>query len=170
MGKNNSEKVDTSDVDHAKSILYGVSYTSVEDNRSCRNLFVCSLDGTDKIQLTREGHSVSNARWLGDASGIMFIQDGQIWKASLNKKRNALVGKRCLSNVPAGVSEFKLSPDKEKVIYVSSVHGAVKTPKDSDPALDKAVAYETEDLMYRHWDHWVTEVPHSFVADRKSVV
>lgn len=154
----------------AKSILYGVSYTSVEDNRSCRNLFVCSLDGTDKIQLTREGHSVSNARWLGDASGIMFIQDGQIWKASLNKKRNALVGKRCLSNVPAGVSEFKLSPDKEKVIYVSSVHGAVKTPKDSDPALDKAVAYETEDLMYRHWDHWVTEVPHSFVASLDTVI
>ena len=27
-------------------ILYGVSYTSVEENRTCRNLFICRLDGT----------------------------------------------------------------------------------------------------------------------------
>ena len=30
-------------------ILYGVSYTSVPDNRSCRNLFLCKLDGSDKL-------------------------------------------------------------------------------------------------------------------------
>jgi hypothetical protein len=29
-----------------KHILYGVSYTSVEENRSVRNLFICNIDGT----------------------------------------------------------------------------------------------------------------------------
>jgi len=30
-------------------ILYGVSYTSVKDNRSCRNIFICNTDGTGKV-------------------------------------------------------------------------------------------------------------------------
>ena len=33
-------------------ILYGVSYTSIADNRSCRNLFLCNPDGSGKVQLT----------------------------------------------------------------------------------------------------------------------
>ena len=52
-------------------------------------------------------------------------------------------------------------------MYVSYIHSDVKTPKDTDPKLDKARAYVAEDLMYRHWDHWVTELPHTFVADFK---
>ena len=47
-------------------ILYGVSYTSIEENRSCRNLFLGEVikndDGSlsfgDKIQLTAEGKRV----------------------------------------------------------------------------------------------------------------
>ncbi|MBQ4183480.1 MAG: S9 family peptidase, partial [Bacteroidales bacterium] len=62
------------------------------------------------------------------------------------------------------IEEFLLSPDGSQLIYVSTVHSAVEVPSDTDPALDKAEAYATEDLMYRHWDHWVTEINHSFVA------
>ena len=69
-----------------------------------------------------------------------------------------------ISDIPAGISEFKLSPDGSRIMFVSTVKGAVSTPADSDPALDKATAYKTDDLMYRHWDHWVTEVPHTFIA------
>ena len=69
------------------------------------------------------------------------------------------------SNVPAGIGDFKLSPDESKVMYVSYIHSDVKQPSDTDPKLDKATAYVAEDLMYRHWDHWVTELPHTFIAD-----
>ena len=144
-------------------ILYGVSYTSIKDNRSCRNLFLCDPDGSNKVQLTRYAKSVSNARWSSDGNWIYFIQGGQIWKAPF--KGNSLGKKECISNVPAGIGEFKLSPDEANIIYTSTI----KNPKlqqatDVDPALDKASAYVTEDLMYRHWDHWVTEVPRSYVA------
>ena len=44
-------------------ILYGVSYTDVAANRSCRNLFLCNADGTGKVQLTRFAKSVNGARW-----------------------------------------------------------------------------------------------------------
>ena len=144
-------------------ILYGVSYTSIEDNRSCRNLFICNPDGSDKVQLTRYAKSVSNARWSADGKTIYFIQGGQIWKAPFEGRK---LGKKVqLSDVPSGVSEFKLSPDETQVIYVSSIKNPlVDTPSDIDPKLDKAQAYTTENLMYRHWDHWVTTIPRSYVA------
>ena len=40
-----------------KHILYGVSYTSIEENRSCRNLFIINADGTEPRQLTKDGKS-----------------------------------------------------------------------------------------------------------------
>ena len=144
-------------------ILYGVSYTSVADNRSCRNLFVCNPDGSGKVQLTRFAKSVSAARWSTDGNSIYFLQGGQLWKAPY--KGGKLGRKVQLSDVPGGISDYKISPDGQKVLYVSSIKNkALQTPSDSDPALDKASAYATEDLMYRHWDHWVTEVPRSYVA------
>ena len=143
-------------------ILYGVSYTSVADNRSCRNLFLCNPDGSGKVQLTRDGKSISGARWSLDGKAIFFLQGGQIWKAEFLGDQ---LGKRTkLSDVAEGVADFLLSPDQTQVIYVSTVPSDVKSPADTDPALDKAKAYVTEDLMYRHWDHWVTELPHSYVA------
>ncbi|MBP5487060.1 MAG: PD40 domain-containing protein, partial [Bacteroidales bacterium] len=157
-----------------KWILYGVSYTSIDENRSCRNLFLQEVgrneDGNlvfgDKIQLTSEGKSVGNARWSLDGGHIFFTQGGQIWKAAFKGEggKPALGEKVKLSDVEGGVGEFLLSPDQTQVLYTSTVPGAVKTPKDFDPSLDKAKAYVTEDLAYRHWDHWTTERPQTYVA------
>lgn len=146
-----------------KTILYGVSYNSIADNASCRNLYVCNVDGSGRRQISRFAQSVSNARWSADGSEIFFLQGGQLWKAPY--KAGKLGRKQCLSDVPAGISEFKISPDFSKILYLSTVKNtALVQPVDTDPALDKAQAFATEDLMYRHWDHWVTEVPRSYVA------
>ena len=145
------------------TILYSVSYTSIEQNRSCANLFVCNTDGSDRRQLTAYGKSVSNARWSADGTRIYFLYDGQIREAPY---KDGKLGKmKTLSDVPAGISGFAVSPDESRVIYISSIkNSALETPSDSDPALDKAQAYATEGLMYRHWDHWRTEIPRSYVA------
>ena len=143
-------------------ILYGVSYTSIPENRSVRNLFISPARGDEKIQLTWEGKSVSNARWAPDGKAIYFLQGGQLYKASF--AANKLGKKVKISDIPAGIDEFELSPDGSQILYASGVHSAVERPVDTDPALDKANAYATEDLMYRHWDHWVETIAHSFVA------
>ena len=145
-----------------KTVLYGVSYTSIPENRSVRNLFVTPAEGGEKTQLTFEGKSVSNARWAPDGKAVYFLQGGQLYKASF--AANKLGKKVKISDVPAGINEFSLSPDGQQVLYASGVHSAVERPVDTDPALDKANAYATEDLMYRHWDHWVETIDHSFVA------
>ena len=148
-------------------ILYGVSYTSTADNRSCRNLFICRKDGSDRQQITKSGKSLSNARWINGGKGLAFIMGGQIWTANLKQGKDGwkVSGLTQISNVPAGISEFKLSPDQSKMIYVSYVKSDVKTPADCYEDLGKANAYTTDDLMYRHWDHTVMEIPHSFIAD-----
>lgn len=155
-------------------ILYGVSYTSIEENRSCRNLFLGEvvrnegggLSFGDKVQLTADGKSVSNARWSLDGGSIYYLQGGQIHSAtvSIADGKASLSARKQISDVKAGIGEFTLSPDQTQVLYTSTVPGAVKTPKDFDEKLDKAQAYVTEDLMYRHWDHWTTERPQTYVA------
>ena len=144
-------------------ILYGVAYQSIENNNSLRNLFICNPDGSGRQQLTREGKSVGNARWSKDGKGIFFVQGGQLYKAPY---KDGKLGKKVkLSDVPNGIGEFKISPDEAQIIYTSTVKNtAVVQPADTDPKLDKAQAYATENLMYRHWDHWVTDVPRSYVA------
>ena len=148
-------------------ILYGVSYTDIAGNKSVRNLRMCKLDGSDDILLTRSGKSISNARWSADGKKIFFIMGGQIWKATLTGK-GTLKSLKQISKVEKGVGEFKLSPAMDKIMYVSYVKSQVKSPSDCYKDLDKATAYTTDDLMYRHWDHTVMEIPHTFVADFKS--
>ena len=148
-------------------ILYGVSYTSVEDNKSVRNLWICNLDGSDAQQITESGKSLNNARWSEDGKKIAFTMGGQIWTALIGEKGGKwkLSGLKQVSDVPSGVGEFKLSPDQKKVMYISYVKSGVKAPSDLYPELGKATAYSTDDLLYRHWDHTVMEIPHTYVAD-----
>ncbi len=145
------------------TILYGVSYQNIKENNSLRNIYICNRDGSGKVQLTNEKKSVSCARWSKDGKHIYFIQGGQLYKAPF--KAGKLGKKVKLSDVPAGIGEYKISPDGKQLIYTSTIKNpALVQPSDTDPALDKAQAYTTENLMYRHWDHWVTEIPRSYVA------
>ena len=148
-------------------ILYGVSYTSTAENRSVRNLFLCNIDGSGCGQLTESGRSISNARWSADGKRIVFLMGGQIWSAKIGQKGGEwrLSALKQISDIKGGISEFKLSPDQKKVMYVSYIKSSVKSPSDCYADLDKANAYTTDDLMYRHWDHTVMEIPHTFVSD-----
>lgn len=149
-----------------KHILYGVSYTSIGENRSQRHLFIADADGSNASRLTDESKSISNARWCDSGRRIAFIMGGQIWSAKVKQSKDGwkLGRKICLSDIPAGTGEFSISPDESKVMYVSSVKSSVKSPADIYEDLDKADAICTGDLMYRHWDHWVKEIPHTFIA------
>ncbi|MCQ2184460.1 MAG: S9 family peptidase [Bacteroidales bacterium] len=144
-------------------VIYGVSYTDIKANRSCRNLYLLDLAREESIQLTRDASSISCARWI-DADHIAFIQNGQIVSAGLSRSGKALRCRRVLSDIPEGISEFTVSPDGKKVMFVTSVDGWAKTPDKVYPDITGAEAYRADDLMYRHWDHYTDKIPHTFVA------
>ena len=147
-------------------ILYNVSYTSVAENRSCGNIYICRTDGSGKQQITASPTSISNARWYDGGRKIMYLKDGQIWKADLKRKKTgwSIRNEEQVSDIPAGIGEFKLSPDESMVMYSSKIKNIVARPSDLYGDLGKADAIAADDLMYRHWDHWATEVPHTFIA------
>ena len=150
-----------------KYILYNISYTSIRDNKSCGNLYICRTDGTGRQQFTASGKSISNARWCPDGKKIAYLSDGQIHTATVRYRKGEwhISEKVTVSDVPGGISEFSISPDGTRIMYTSTVQSALKKPSDLYPDLDKSDAISADDLMYRHWDHWVKEIPHTFVAD-----
>ena len=151
---------------NGKHILYTVTYTSIEENRACSNIFICNADGSGNFQLTRDGRSIGNVRWCDGDTRIAFLYDGQMWSAALRKKGSGwrLGKRRQITDIAGGIREFSLSPDESMIMYVSAVKGGAESPSDIYPDLDKADAVCTDDLMYRHWDHWVKEIPHTFIS------
>ena len=62
---------------HGTKLLFGISYTSLDANRSCNNLSICNADGTGLQQLTHSGKSISNARWYAGGTEIMYLRTGR---------------------------------------------------------------------------------------------
>ena len=72
--------------------------------------------------------------------------------------------KKQLSDVEGGMDGFIFSSDETKLLFVMSVK-TVQTAPDRYADLPEASGRIVDDLMYKHWDHWVESVPHPFVAD-----
>lgn len=146
-----------------KKIVYSVAYYSVPQNRSNREVFVMNSDGSDNKQITRTPFSENGAVWIKDGSKIAFLSSesgsSQIWEMNPDG-----TGRKQLSNTDKDIEGFAFSPDESKVLLVSQVK-TVKSTADKYPDLDKATGVVITDLMYKHWDEWVTTVPHPFVAD-----
>ena len=146
-----------------KKILYGVSYESVEQNRSNNDLYVMNIDGTENTRITKTPRSEANALWINGGSKIAFLypENGvmQMWVMNADGSDRKMV-----SNVEKGVNGFVLSPDETKVLFISNLKSAT-TAQDIYPDLPKATGIVVNDLMYKHWDEWIKEIPHPFLAD-----
>ena len=140
-------------------ILYGVSYTSIEQNKGNRELYLMNADGTENVKLTNTAKSESNARWISD-SQIIYMRGGKLYTATI--EGSALKNEKEVAGAE-GMESFELSPAGDKIMFIKSIKAAQK-PTDIYPDLDKSSGRTYNDLMYRHWDHFVEEVPHTYVA------
>ena len=69
-----------------------------------------------------------------------------------------------ISHLKEDIEGFAFSPDGKKVLFIKQVK-TTKTAADRYADLPEASGRIVDDLMYKHWDHWVESVPHPFVAD-----
>ena len=146
-----------------KRVVYTVAYYSVPENKSNREVFVMNADGSDNKQITKTGFAENEAVWIKGGTKIVFLCNesgsSQLWEMNpdgTDRKR--------LSDYDKDIEGFAFSPDEKKVLFISQVK-TVNSTADKYPDLDKATGVIITDLMYKHWDEWVTTAPHPFVAD-----
>jgi len=144
-------------------ILFSVGYYDVPMNKGNRDLYTMNVDGSDLKQITRTPFSEFNAVWKPDGKKIGFLsaESGsvQLWEMLPDG-----TGKVMISNIDNGINGFKYSPDMTMIAFIKEV--IIENPYAKlYEGLPKSSGRIANDLMYRHWDHWVDAVSHVFLAD-----
>lgn len=135
-----------------KSVVYGVTYFNIAENKSYRDLYIVAVSGGEAKKLTNTVEKESEEQWRPDGQKIGYISSvsgtDQLWEIDPDGSNPNQV-----SNVADGISGFKYSPDLKHIIYIKSVK-LDKDIHDLFPDLPLANARLETDLMYRHWDSW----------------
>jgi len=144
------------------TVLYGVTYYSIEENKGNRELFTIKVNGRDPVQITRSPKSEFNETWRPDGKKIGFLssESGSVQLWEMNPDGS---GRTRISNIEDDITGFKYSPDQSKILYTRDL--PVKSKFEYlFKGLPKASGRINDDLMYRHWDHWVDTYSHVFYA------
>jgi len=146
-----------------KTVLYGVSYYSIEQNKGNREMYAVDIDGGNFRQLTHSLKSEFNAVWRPDGEKIGFLSSEsgsvQLWEMDPDGSTRTQI-----SDIDGGVTGFKYAADQKKILFTKEVPIENKFA-DLYEGLPKASGKLMDDLMYRHWDHWVESYSHVFYAD-----
>lgn len=144
-------------------LLYPVTYVSIPRNKTNSELFIMKSDGSGKKQLTITNTQESNPQWIEGGKKIAFLSNetgtSQIW--TINPDGGGMTQ---VSHLEENIDGFAYSPDGTRVLFVRQVKTVV-TSGDRYSDLSGASGRVVDDLMYKHWDHWVESVPHPFVAN-----
>lgn len=134
-----------------KTVVFGLSVYDVPTNKSKTNIYKIPFEGGQEELVLQLTGSQFNQRWISE-NKIAFISthegSPQIYEATIDGKNAQKV-----TNIESGVNSFDYSPDGSYLLYTSEVK-VVKSIKDKYPDLPKANVIATDDLNYRHWNHW----------------
>jgi len=146
-----------------KTVLYGVSYYSIKQNKGNRELYTVSVNGENFTRITTSHKSEFNAVWRPDGKkiGFLYFDEGSVQLWEMNPDGS---GRTKISDVERGLTGFKYSPDQSRILFTSEVPIENKFGNLYD-GLPQASGKLMDDLMYRHWDHWVESYSHVFYAD-----
>lgn len=145
-------------------VLFAVTYYSIEENKSYRELYTVPVSGGETSRITNMTIKELDACWRPDGKKIGFLAavDEQVQMFEINPDGSEVTQ---ITNIEGGIKGFKYSPDQSKILYTK----AVKLDDDIHdlfPDLPKANARLESDLMYRHWDKWAEYTySHIFIAE-----
>jgi len=144
-----------------KKAVYNVSYYSVAQNKSRSVLYLVDLVTCKTIQLTDDATSESGAVFFNNDQQLLYSCKGQLWVMNTDG-----TGKKQIATTKDGedIDEFLLSPDEKKIILIRQVDSYTSIEKQYDD-LPLSTGMVINDMMYKHWDHFVKTIPHPFVAD-----
>ena len=138
-------------------VLYTLRYTDMEQNKNNAELYVMPYGGGEAKRLTTTAQSEFSPVWYDDNT-VMFCRGNQILSMNITSNSETVV-----AECERGFEGFKVAPDGKSLVYISTI--PVERPEHLDKlyaGLDKTTGRINEDLMYRHWDNWVDEIPQIF--------
>ena len=148
-----------------KQIAFTLMYENIEENKGNTEIYIMNPETKEVTRLTKTAASESGLQWIEGGSRIAFLcKDDNTEKPQVCSIKPDGSDRKVHSAVETGVECFKISPDGSRIVY-----GAMIKPFDKDTTmfegLPKTSGRLVDDLMYKHWDQWITEIPHPFVAD-----
>ena len=146
-----------------KSAIYDVTYYSVPQNKSHTVLYTVNPKDKSTRLLTTTEKNESSPVYINKGKQILFLsnQSGsfQLWVMNADG-----TNRKQVSHLEDDIEGFLLSPDESKIILIREVDSYTSIEKNADD-LQKASGMVINDLMYKHWDHFVKTIPHPFLAD-----
>lgn len=147
-----------------KTVAFTIAYEDIAQNKGNAEIYLMDIDGKNLRRLTHTPGSEGNLRWLDGGKKLAFIsKDVQTDKNQIFVMDADGRGAKAVSAAPEGVECFEFAPDGSKVVYASTITPYNKNEKLLE-GLPKTTGRIVDDLMYKHWDEWVTTIPHPFVA------
>ncbi len=140
-------------------VVYQVGYYNVEHNKSHQVLYTMDIDGSHQLLLTTSPASETDPKWLDGGRKLAFLSDGQLWCMDADGANRSQ-----MTSDETPVEGYLFSPDEKKVILLKSLpyyESIAKRPADLPLSTGRVI----NDLNYRHWDHYVEEVTHPFLAE-----
>ena len=132
-------------------LAYTVSYYSVEENRSTSWIRICNPFEDMKVVDEFVG---AEPTWFGNSGCLAYLKGGKLY---LRRDREEVEVEGAKD-----IEGFLLSPMRDQVILIQTVKSH-PTTADIYPDLPLATGRVVTDLMYKHWDEWVDEVPQPFI-------
>ncbi len=147
-----------------KTVLFGVSYENLAENNSNNDLYTIEI-GSEKapVKITDTPKSENGAVWIAGGSKIAFMYPDADGKPQMWIMNADGTDRLQATEHEGGIAGFLLSPDEKNIVIIGNVKYA-RNAADLYPDLPKATGRIVDDLMYKHWDEWVTEIPHPFVG------
>ncbi len=147
-----------------KSVVYNVSYYSVEQNKSRTVIYTVNTDGTDERLLTQGNGSENAPKYIYGGKSITFLAADEQGVSQLWMMNSDGSGRRQISFMKRDIDDYAFSPDGKKVLLIQAVKYGERTA-DIYPDLDKSSGKVIDEVIFRHWDEYVESVPHPLIAD-----
>lgn len=146
-----------------KTILYGITYYDIAQNKGNRELYTLETAGGTPKQITSTKFSEYQAMWTPDGTKITFMSaetgSMQVWEMNPDGS-----SRKQITNIENGINGYRFSPDMKRLLYTADVYPE-KQFKHLYEGLPKTTGKIFTDHMYRHWDTWVQAHSHVFVTD-----
>jgi len=145
------------------SVVLTIAFFNIEQNKGNRELYVIDLKAKEKKRITTTAAGEFNVLWRPDGEKIGFLypdDNGVVQLFECNIDGSSRVQVSFLEN---GLNGFSYSPDMKHILYFADV------PKEPTTAqlhadMPQGNVRIIDNLMYRHWDHWVESYSHIFVS------